>query len=205
MYKTIHELPFLVFKQIMLTQDLSLLGGEDPLEREGVWQALMEQYAEALGEKDQDGYLAARRELLHFETQQYLAETLVHLLKDVYVVRWGNLLNKISGSQFKFDPHNREEYFGLLERSLKRCKGTVGLQISIAREKLRELEKKHEGTDLKPTEEFFQKVLLNLHEFSNWQFSNSDLTTYQYCELVRRYMQHLDYLEAQKQKSHARN
>jgi hypothetical protein len=190
MYESIHTLPFHVFRKVIVTGDVSLVGEEK-------WEELLEQYADAIGETKRDGYLSTQRELLYFKIQRYLVDTLVEQLSKYYVPKWARQLNKLTRSNFKFNPHHQEEYYSLLERCLQRSK-SIDIQIALAEEKLRELEKKNEGKNLAPTEEYFEKVLLNLHEWSNWQFDNSEISTFQYCELVRRYTQHISYMESQK-------
>jgi hypothetical protein len=194
---SIHTLPFKVFKQIILTGDLTLLGESEGVDLPALWEDVLQQYAEALGEVNADGYLSTRRELLYYQSQRYLVHFYAEQLSELYVPKWAEALNKITRANFTFDPKNREEYHKLLQRSVKRSKGAIDLQIIFCENRLRELEKRAEGKALKPTEEFFAKVLLNLHEWSNWQFEDDKITTYQYCELSRRYSQHLDYLQSQ--------
>jgi hypothetical protein len=203
LHNSIHELLFCVFKEIILKDNLKplVISGE-PTEQEMLiaWEEILEQYASAIGESDRDGYLKIRRELLYYITQKNLLVALVEQLKVYYVPKWAKLLNKVCQSSFKFDPLNREEYFKLLDRCIKRGRGLIDLQLKILTDKKDQLDKKRSDADnLKPTEEFFAKVLLNLHEFNNWQFDDNKITVYQYCEMAKRYNQHIEYLESEKQ------
>lgn len=193
---TIHTLPFHVFKEVILKDDVKLLGCAEE-EAPGLWEDILEAYADAIGETNSDGYLTVRRELLYFQTQKYLISVLADRLSEIYFPKWGDMLNKICHTNFKFNPHNRAEYISLLQRCVTRSKG-IDIQINLLTQKAESLEKQRQGDGLKPTPEYFAKVLLNLHEFSNWQFDDKEISTFQYCELVRRYHQHIEYLKSKK-------
>jgi hypothetical protein len=194
---SIHTLPFHIFRKVILTGNLKLLGEGEEMDLAIVWEDILEGYADALGETDTDGYLIARRELLYYQSQKYLVAVLIELLRVTYVLKWAKMLNKILRANFQFDPHNIEEYFKYLDRCVNRSRG-FELQVTLALEKVRAIEEKKQGNALVPTDEFFERVLLNLHEFSNWQFDNNEITTFQYCELVKRYQQHIEYLKTKK-------
>lgn len=204
MYKTIHDLPFHIFRDVMVDGDFSLLGeGADA----ALWEDLLMQYAEAIGEKDTDGYLKTRRELLYYESQRFLVDAYLNVLSDFYIKKWADALGKIVQLQLTWNG-DKEAWLTQLERARKRSIGLVDFHLRNLRRKMEEHEKKQEekGDTLKPSREFFAKVLINLHEYSNWQFNDNEITTFQYCEIVKRYSQHISYLEEMKTKNqpHAR-
>lgn len=202
LYGDIHKMPFLVFRDIILAGNLSLLGEGTDEERAAAWEDILADYATALGESDSDGYISDRRELQYFKTQRFLVHSLVELLwaymskEGVFVKKWAEQLGKIVQKKIVFT--TKEELHTQLESCILRSRGLIDVHIESLSDKIELYEKRNEGTDLKPTPEFFAKVLLNLHEFTSWQFRDDEITLYQYCELVRRYLQHQAYLDAQK-------
>jgi hypothetical protein len=205
LYTSIHKLPFHIFQDIILEENLSLLGDGTDMERMAAWEDILSQYAEAIGDGDTDGYLSDRRELLFFETQRYLVDTHINFLKywvgqGLFVKKWAKQLSHMVRMEITFT--DKEDLLKQLDMAYTRSRGIIDLHIIGLRDKVEKYrnEKEADASDLKPTREFFAKVLLNLHEFSNWQFDDNTISTFQYCELTLRYNQHLNYQKSKRQK-----
>jgi hypothetical protein len=111
--------------------------------------------------------------------------------------RFSDDLNKLTESNFKFDHSKPEEFRKELKRAKARSKSIL-IKIQLKQSNLDALNKKdNEGA--KVTKEYFQSILNTLSLFSKFQLSDT-MTTYSFCDWVRKFNLHREFLEKQNKK-----
>lgn len=194
---TIHSLLFITFRDIILTGDLSLLGDGESEALQATWKDLLAEYSAALGSSDSDGYLSDRIEFIYFQNQRTLINGLIEVIAPgIFRKSWAIQLGKIVGMTIRVD--TMENILEDLKTADVRARGLVDIHIQALSDKLEEYNKKQEGSkeQFTPSLDYFAEVLLNLHSFHTHHWEDDKISTYQYCSMVRRYNQHVAYLQS---------
>lgn len=199
LYESIHKLPYTTFREVMIDGDLSLLvisGVASETQLANAWDSILTQYGDALGKDDPDGYFAAYRDYLDAVRVKEKVVVLIYALRQIYYKNWAVQLNKLIHGNFSFDPTNKTAYLKLLDRCETRGK-SKDVDLIIAQSNLKAIQEKRDkgATTLRPTREYFTTIQHNLEDLANRQIDFDKLTTFEFCDRMNRYNEHLNYLK----------
>lgn len=205
---SIHKLPLHTFIDCMCDGEYKgLIVDGEPTEEQLVivWNDILEQYSDALGDEGSKRYILAYKEYQQAKTRYELANTYIELLNNYYkqgviVPKWITDLNSLVGASYSFDKEKPEAFEKYLSSCFKRNKGNL-IRYNLAQDKLEAISKiSVEGDNKKPDRAYFTKVLVNLKDMKSREIPDT-ISTYEFCVLVNHYKQHLQYLENQKTKN----
>jgi hypothetical protein len=195
MITSIHKLPLRDFIDCLVDQDYSSLDAGD--QERKVWEDILYQYTDALGDDGSKRYLIALREYTRAKQNYEEVNRYIELLGSTYVPKWAKELNRLVDAKIQFTPHDREEYVKQLKRCVMRNAGNR-MRYQIESEKflaIQKLQVEKEGE--KPTRESFAKTLLNLKDFKSREIPDT-VTTYEFCIMVNQMIRYVKEKEGEK-------
>ncbi|MBI5371380.1 MAG: hypothetical protein HZA79_05050 [Sphingobacteriales bacterium] len=134
---------------------------------------------------------AAQKNIVNLEAKIAAAERFVDLLKSVYVRKFVEELNRLTQAKIELDVTNPDEYDRSLIRYTQRLKG-LKLHCNLEKARLSRLLEEIPKGGQKPTREYFHKLLINLCDSAGYDLNPETLSTFSFCERVRRYVKTLE-------------
>lgn len=200
LYTSIHKLMFDRFEDAFVDGDLKALiicGEPTEQELQEAWLSIREQYADALADTQQKRFISIFKDLQKLKIKQMQALTLISVLETCYVEKFTHLLNKLFHKKLKFDINNLDSYHADLKRMHSHAKG-ISLHIQLKEIELAAFDEKNSSGAHKPTRDYFAGILINLSDHAGYAIRKNELSTYDFCQRVRRYKDHINKLQATK-------
>lgn len=154
------------------------------------WAGIQSEYADAIGDHEHRMYVSLFKEVSTLAITLQQIEYLVEIMAQIYQPEFGNMLNKLLVTTFKFDPADPEKYQATLKRCLMRSKG-IKIDLELKQGQLKALEKKNDESGEKPSREYFQSILITLSDHAQYQIPDS-ITVYELCTRIKRYTQYCE-------------
>lgn len=176
---------------------LVIEGSFTAAELQSAWFVIVDQYNAAIGDHEGKLFLSLYKAIALKETDLKTIELLagadpLGILRITYVEDMAKELNTLLGTKFVFDPSDAEKYLALLDRCVRRAKG---LQLDLDRRKMEfesiQAKKKVKGKVVEVSREYFQTILINLSDYAKYTIDDK-VTTFEFCERVRRLSTYLD-------------
>lgn len=195
-YSTITKLPFANFLDCICDNNLrALIISGEPREDEliSARDMIVMQYTDAIGGENTVHEVGILKEITHYRISLYLIYTLVDLLSRIYVPKWESLLIRHSGrKKFNLDWAKPEEYVKELNLALAR---SISFKLNL---ELKEIEleglrnQNKTGKEGKPKREDFVRSLINLSDHAGFQIRENEITTFEYCQRVKGFIQYME-------------
>lgn len=206
-YTYITDLPLSKFIEALCDGNLYALvksGDADKEELLIVWDDLLLQYSDAIGDSETRLYMTLFNEVENEKITIKQVEMCIQILDAhnrfgmPYEELYKKDLNKFNSSNFEFDISDPVKFNDELSKSRKRA-NALNLNFRVKKERFDTLEKKvKEGK--KPDRKYFQDVLISISDHSKYEI-NDNISVYAFCERMRRYKSYIDTLEQQQNKS----
>lgn len=192
-YRHITDIPLNKFIEVSTTGNLAALviSGFPPQdELTEAWGIIMEQYSEAIGDHETRLRFNLYKDIHRLELKINQIHLLVSVLKNFYVPQLVTELNSLLVSTIVFDVNKKEEYDRKLQVALNRSKGfKIQLDLKLLHYNAI-LQEKTEGEPA--TKEYFQSVLLTLRNFEGYMMRDTDITVFEFCELIKRFNKQME-------------
>lgn len=194
-YHNITDLPLNKYVECVVDRNLAALvisGYPTQEQLEAAWLEIAEQYADMMGDAEHRMYIKLYKELiiLNIEYQQILS--LIEVLTMVVYKPFEQKLNELLFTNFSFTTSREKE----LDTCYRLSKSTL-LKIDMKKAHLDALKEKGENHDKTPTKEYFQSILITLSDHSKYPVVDT-ITTYEFCERVKRFTQFVEKQKAEK-------
>jgi hypothetical protein len=197
-YQNIVTLPLSKFIEVAVSGNLSALtieGFPTKEELEDAWKNIKIEFSDFIGDAETRMHASLLRDIAVLNITIQQIEMLVDVLKEIYYKPFCDMLNTILYTTFEFDyEKNLDAYFKNLQACLNRSKG-IKIDRDLKMMQFEGVVKKKESGDTGYTLEYFHSNLISLSDYAHYPIS-TDITTYEYCERIKRYNQHA--LEQQK-------
>lgn len=187
-YKSITDTPLCNYIDCLIEKNLAYLvisGEPDRSVLEEVWESMLQEYADAMGDEAYDLYLTCLKELTILELRLNMVHSGVTILKMLYDKTYADKINEILRTSFKFDWTDQGTYQAELTRCLNRSK-SIEIQIQLKQSQLKAQQEKFTGEAKKPTREYFQSLLITLSDHSKYEIKDT-ITVYQFLDRIRRF------------------
>jgi hypothetical protein len=194
-YLSITDLPLDKYIECVVDGNLSALvisGYPTQEELEAAWLEIAEQYADAMGDAEHRMYIKLYKELVYLNIEYKQILSLIEVLTIVVYKPFEQKLNELLFTNFSFTANREKE----LDTCFRLSKSTL-LKIDMKKAHLDGLKEKGEDTDKTPTREYFQSILITLSDYSKYPVQET-ITTYQFCERVKRFTQFVEKQKAEK-------
>jgi hypothetical protein len=194
-YQKISDLPLNKYIECVVDGNLSALvisGYPTQEQLEASWFEIVEQYAEAMGDAEHRMYIKLYKELVYLNIEHKQIISLIEVLTIVVYKPFEQKLNELLFTNFSFTANREKE----LDTCYRLSKSTL-LKIDMKKAQLDGLKEKGEDTDKTPTREYFQSILITLSDYSKYPVEET-ITTYQFCERVKRFTQFVEKQKAEK-------
>jgi hypothetical protein len=200
LHRSIHKLPLARFIDCAVDNNLRALiieGIPEEVELIEAWNEISQDYTDALGSVDQDRRIKLYKEITRLQLKVATVEQFIPILKNTYVKKFADYVNAALFTKFSFDIKNPEQYDKELEKCLKRVKG-IRIDIKSEEAILKSIEERKKGSqEPKYTREYFGSILINLSDQAGFDIDEEKISTYKFCERVKRY---IDYIEKLKKR-----
>lgn len=203
LFNNIVDLPLSTYIECKVDRNLEALiitGEATKEELEFAWNEIEQEYADAVGDMEHFVYIKVLKEVTILSTDLKIIGSCIQLLSQCHVPRFGEELNKLLHTTFKFDPSNQEQYLRELQSCANRSK-ELKMRLKLKEIEFDAIKEKHEGHSVEPTREYFHRILNQLEEHFHVPVDPS-ITVYRFCDKLRRYNKYaeLRIKEAKKQK-----
>jgi hypothetical protein len=193
-YQSITELPLSKFIEVAVDGNYAALiksGFPSESQLHEAWFGIYQEYIDAMGDNNQAMIMRLYSEITQLSITLAQVQSLIDILSVYKYKKFEAQLNKLLASNFAFDKTRAQD----LQKCDRLAKG-IGLKVTIKTAQLESITKKNEVGDTKVSREYFQSVLITLSDFSKYDINDS-ITTFQFCERVRRFG---TYLQSKKNK-----
>jgi hypothetical protein len=194
-YLSITDLPLNKYIECVVDGNISALiisGYPTQEQLEAAWLEIAEQYADAMGDAEHRMYIKLYKELVYLNIEYRQILGLIEVLTMVVYKPFEQKLNELLFTNFSFTTNREKE----LDTCFRLSKSTL-FKIDMKKAQLDGLKEKGEDTDKTPTREYFQSVLITLSDYSKYPVQET-ITTYQFCERVKRFTQFVEKQKAEK-------
>lgn len=194
-YLSITDLPLNKYIECVVDGNLSALiisGYPTQEQLEAAWLDIAEQYADAMGDAEHRMYIKLYKELVYLNIEYKQILSLIEVLTIVVYKPFEQKLNELLFTNFSFTANREKE----LDTCFRLSKSTL-LKIDMKKAQLDGLKEKGDDTDKTPTREYFQSILITLSDYSKYPVQET-ITTYQFCERVKRFTQFVEKQKAEK-------
>lgn len=199
-YISIHKLPLNIFIDVACDSNLDALiisGNPSAEELAKAWEEISEQYNNAMtsGTIETAHTISLYRNVIRTDFKLKAAESFINILKEVYVKRFADEVNKIVGTRLEFDVLKTAEYENDLKRALLRLTG-LKIRLEFEKSKLsKEVEKKEPTENKQLTREYFTNLIINLSDHAGYEIKEAEISVYKFCERIRRYNRLIDQMK----------
>lgn len=191
LYTTL-RLPLSVYRYCAITGDLSRLivaGKATPEQLQDAWQQICRQYSDTMGDHEYRLYLSLYLNISDLSAEIQVIETLVAVMRKIYLPQYGKALNKMLNTNFVFEWQEQEAYHKLLNRCIVRT-GSTKLLLEIKLRQFKAIEAKF-ASGGGVTDEYFDSLLITLTDFAKVRIDDT-ISTYEFCERFKRMMKHIE-------------
>jgi hypothetical protein len=207
-YTTIHKLPLARFIDCLCDNDLSALeitGDHTDEVLLTAWRSILEDYQEALGGDDQEEYILNTAELRQLQLRYFKIEMLLQVLEEVgYVEKFAKYLSKAIHTKIP-SPLVDKAAFDHGLASGKATLSAIEMKIEAKQAVLKDIIASAGGKSVIPTREHFEKTLITLSDYASRDLDPETLTTFSYCERIRRYNRFIQQQHAKKRNQWAQS
>lgn len=189
-YQAIVDLPLTRFIDCTVDQNLFALvisGKPTDLQLWEAWEKIRLQYADAIGDREFRHYTRVKKEFADLDIQYSKVILAIQTLKNYYVKKFADIVNKILHSSFKFDVTNETAYENDLLRAYRRTAGIM-MAMKLKRAQLDMIEEKYGTKEQTPTREYFYGVLISLSNEAKFQLTADNLTVFEFATRLRMLM-----------------
>jgi len=194
-YQKISDLPLNKYIECLVDGNLAALiisGYPTQEQLTAAWLDIAEQYADAMGDAEHQMYIKIYKELVYLNIEYQQILSLIEVLTIVIYRPFEEKLNSLLFTNFSFTTNREKD----LDTCFRLSKSTL-LKIDMKKAQLDGLKDKGENSDKTPTREYFQSVLITLSDFAKYPVLET-ITTYQFCERVKRFTQFVEKQKAEK-------
>lgn len=190
-YKDIHRLPLNLFINVAVDSDFASLiisGSPKDDDLENAWKEIVNQYNDCLARLDHKMMrtISIYRSAVYTDFKINAVESFIQILKEVYVKKMADEVNKLMLTNFKFDVHNQKDYDNDIKRVAQRLRG-LKIQLKIDQSKVEAWNKEiKENETSTPDREYFSKILINLSDYAGYQIREDQITVFEFCERIKR-------------------
>lgn len=198
-YKSINELPLSRFIDCLVDNNLFalIISGEPEKDLlEAVWEEILFDYNEAIGDNESKMYFQLFKEVHLLLITMKEIEMNIQILSFEYDKKYADNLNALLETDFAFDFSDQEKYHKELSRCKNRSKG-IFIQYEIKNTQFEALKKKNDNKDFKVNREYFQNILITLSDHAKYEIKDN-ITVYQFCERIKRFGQFIKTIEKRK-------
>lgn len=190
--RSIHDTPLYKFIEALCDGNihaLTLEGNPPEAELQASWSAIMNEYTEVLGSVEQKYYLSLLKEATRLEMTLTQIHSLIEVLRNFWAKPLADQLNKISQTNFPFDPNNPEQYDKDLTRCYNRSRGVL-LALQLKKDQLEKAAAKLKG-DQKPDRLYFENALITLSDHAHLHLTDRIMTS-EFCTRLNRYTKFIE-------------
>jgi hypothetical protein len=198
-YQSITELPLSKFIECAVDGNLNaLVISGDPDERllYLAWLNIRSEYADAIGSRKHKVYVRLFRDVSALSITLELVNNIVEMLETVYSGELVTRLNGLLGTTLVFDTTDHKRYNATLRAAVMRAKA-IKINLEIKERQLQAMKGADESGAFKETREYYQSYLITLSNHVKYNIS-SDITVFEYCERLRRYVNDCERLKKAK-------
>jgi hypothetical protein len=196
LYQHINDLPLYLFVDCIVDKRYPVLVIHGTFTQEEIlnaWYLIVDQYNAALGDSENKLSLSLYKIILTKETDYEQILCAINVLSSIYDQYFANALNKLLGTQFKFDPSDADAYLDMLKRCKNRAKG-IKLELDRRKLEFEAIQQRQEGEKTEPTREYFQTILINLSDYAKYQIDDK-IKVFEFCERVKRLAKYLEKMQ----------
>lgn len=190
--QTIYDTPLYKFVEAFVDGNLSALVKQgNPLKEdlETAWQNILAEYSEAVGPTEHKLYLQLLKQTSSIKITLQQVDELIKTLRNYYAKPFADMLNKLVGSSYVFDP-SRDDYDKNLDRCKMRSKGFL-IELNLKEAQLKSLESKLGANNQKPDRLYFEHALISLSDHAHFHLSDQIMTS-EFCTRLNRFTKYID-------------
>jgi hypothetical protein len=194
-YHSIETLPLSKFIDAAADDNLRALiieGNPTDLQLKEAWSIICQEYADASGDMAHKHYLKAWIEIIQVSVKLETIEGMIDVLSVAYYKPFADRLNKLLRTSYPLDYTKPDQYKKELKACFMRSRG-IKIDLDLKTIRFEELNKKKAATgdNKKPTRAYFYSYLITLSNHAGYQV-NDQITTFEFCERVRRLNKEID-------------
>lgn len=197
--RSIYDTPLYKFIEVICDGNKSalIISGFPAAEQlDDAWNDIAREYAEKLGSTEHKLFLSLIKDITELKTTLYQIEMLVETLRKTYALPFAKMLNRISRTNYPFNPEDSEKYDKSLNSCLMRSKGLM-LTLKLKEIQLDSLQAKFEKKEgAGPDRGYFENALITLSDHAHFHL-NDRIMTSEFCLRLKNYT---DHIESQKRK-----
>jgi hypothetical protein len=221
LYQDIHSMPLARYIDCECDNNLFALviTGNPSIEKlQAAWHQIKEQVAEIGGGDNHSLLRSLYKEVCELQLHYHEILTIVDALKlmlthcinhsynlPIRIFEKQNeyhaLLNKYLQSNFKFNIWDVEAYVRELSGSLTRA-GSIKIKLDLRTMAYEQVKSKVEksGKEIKVSRAYFDKLLINISDYSKYELTEENITVSKFFERVKRYTEYCKTLQASKKR-----
>jgi hypothetical protein len=190
-YQHITELPLCRFIDVMVDDNLYALvitGQPAPEDLLNSWIQIRAQYADAAGDNEYKMYVNLMRDVIVLGATLDQIGSIIAALKIVYDQRLVDMLSELMKIKVELDPSDPEKYYKAIAGYVMRSKA-LKINLDMKQITLDAMAKNMEKGE-KPDRGHYQAILVSLSDHAKYHIADN-ITVFEYCERMRRYVNHL--------------
>lgn len=196
-YQSINELPLMLFIECAVDGNYRALiktGNPDERLLYLSWLNIRSEYADAIGSKKHQIYVKLFRDVAALTTTLELVNHVLDILERVYHPGLVERLNKLLQARIEFDPNSPVKYKAAMKAAIMRSRA-IKINIEIKERQLAAIQAQNTGENVKETREYYLSYLVTLSNHAKYNIDKKDLTVFEYCERVKRFVQDCERLK----------
>jgi hypothetical protein len=189
-YKSIYSCPMSVFISIMCgiesLQALIIKGEPTEEELKVSWNEIVTAYSDRVSSPEQKMYLMLSRSVMVLQATKEQVKKLISAMRLYYVPKMGQVLCKLVGRTYLFNPEDKEGYQKMLTGAETRAK-SIDINLEIKQTALQAMEDKFKREKKKgvPQEQYFTDMKVALQQANgNVHFDYDKMTVAEYCKYL---------------------
>lgn len=193
LFRNISELPLYLFIDAVVDDRIhALVISGHPTEKElsEAWTDILLQYNEAMADNEAKLFFSLHKQILQREIDLKMIDLALIALKDEYIPRLVDFLNRLFSSTLVMDWEDKYDYEHKLQ-VFRNLKASVIMARDMKRIQYEAIEEKRSNASQKPDRNYFQTYLLNLSDFVKYEI-DEQISVFTFCERVKRYNKYLD-------------
>lgn len=193
-FRTITELPLFKYIECSVDKNLSALTISGfPTEKElfTAWADINEQYSDMMGDAEHKLYLSVLVQMTCLSMELEIVQRCIALIRKYDFQPFKDRLNALLFTNYKFTDKK--------EKELQICNNlsqSIIVNLDLKKMQFDSLKEKHEQEGKEPTREYYQSILVTLSDFAKYNVDDK-ITTYQFCERVKRFTEFIKNKKAQ--------
>jgi len=198
-YQNISELPLYLFIDASVDDKISGLvktGFPTEMEIQGIWQEIMIQFNEAMGDNESRRIFSLHKQIKSKDVTRDLINKALFMLRHPDrltpkgIAKFEKFLNDTLYSNIVLDLEDKDEYEDQLQ-VFKNMAASITLAIDMHMIEYKALKDKKKSVGQKPDRIYYQTVLLNLSDHAGYEVTDK-ISTFEFCERFRRLNNFID-------------